>query len=504
MHDREFEGHLEELFSDTAVPDPIPVAQDTSSQPSLPTEPASELPESKSEAQEASPETEIASDLRTWRAKMLNALLTIATLLSIPVLVLVIIQATQNPEQWPAVVAFLIIYLFLLTLTFFRRLDIRLRAWGLLLVGFAVGVLDMSRGGLAGNGGMYFLVLSALAVILVGLRSGVAMAGLSLLAYAVLAVAAKLGWLSDWLVYHENPLSPEAWASAGSVLMMLLALLVSMQWLFSRFLLNTLQKARQAAATLRQTHELMQKQTRKLEAANRLLEKRAGALAAASEVSRAASSMLDPQSLIRQMVNLIRDGFDYYYVGLFLIDTGGQWAELKAGTGEAGRQMLDQAHRLQVGSDSMIGWCAAHGQARIALDVGTGPVRFDNPLLPETRSEMALPLISRGHVIGALTVQSTESQAFSDEDIAILQTMADQVANAIENARLLQETERLALRNRLISEVTGKLRGTLDLEGVLRTTVRELGMALDVSEAVIRLGRIDDGRESKASKEVTL
>jgi len=94
-----------------------------------------------------------------------------------------------------------------------------------------------------------------------------------------------------------------------------------------------------------------------------------------------------------------------------------------------------------LGGVSMVGWCTANTQARIALDVGEEAVRFDNPLLPDTRSEMALPLTSRGRVIGALDVQSTEEAAFTDEDIAVLQAMADQLANAIENARLFQQAQ---------------------------------------------------------------
>jgi PAS domain S-box-containing protein len=112
---------------------------------------------------------------------------------------------------------------------------------------------------------------------------------------------------------------------------------------------------------------------------------------------------------------------------------------LQAGTGEAGRQMVAQVHKLEVGGESMIGWCIANKQARIALDVGEEAVRFENPLLPETRSEVALPLVSRGEAIGALTIQSAEEAAFSEEDIAVLQTMADQLANAIANARLYEQ-----------------------------------------------------------------
>jgi GAF domain-containing protein len=120
--------------------------------------------------------------------------------------------------------------------------------------------------------------------------------------------------------------------------------------------------------------------------------------------------------------------------------------------------------------------------------VGKEAVRFENPLLPETRSEMALPLISRGRVIGAMTIQSTKPAAFSEEDITTLQTMADQVANAIENARLLEETQYLAQRERTISQITSKLRSALNLETILQTTVQELGQALGASEAIVRLG----------------
>jgi len=171
------------------------------------------------------------------------------------------------------------------------------------------------------------------------------------------------------------------------------------------------------------------------------LERRAVQLTTAAEVSRAASSILDLEELLSRTVELITDRFNLYYAGLFLVDEADEWAVLQAGTGEAGRQMLAQSHRLKVGSVSMVGWCTANAQARIALDVGEEAVRFDNPLLPDTRSEMALPLISRGRVIGALDVQSTKEGAFTDEDVAVLQTMSDQLANAIENARLFRQTQ---------------------------------------------------------------
>jgi len=171
------------------------------------------------------------------------------------------------------------------------------------------------------------------------------------------------------------------------------------------------------------------------------LERRALQLQTTTELSRAASSILDVDELLNTSVSLIRDRFDLYYAGLFLVDEAGKFAVLRAGSGEAGRQMLEQGHRLEIGGSSMIGWCVSNKQARIALDVGQEAMRFENPLLPEARSELALPLISRGQAIGALTIQSTQEAAFSEDDIVVLQTMADPLANAIANARLFGLTE---------------------------------------------------------------
>lgn len=171
------------------------------------------------------------------------------------------------------------------------------------------------------------------------------------------------------------------------------------------------------------------------------LEVRSEYLRASAEVGQIISSILDTDELIQEAVNLIRRQFNFYYVGLFLVGETEEWAVLKAGTGTAGQKMLAQKHRLQIGGDSMIGRCVALNEARIALDVGETAVRFENPLLPETRSEAALPLRSRGRVLGALTVQSSEPAAFQEDTVNVLQTMADQLATALDNARLFAETE---------------------------------------------------------------
>ncbi len=184
------------------------------------------------------------------------------------------------------------------------------------------------------------------------------------------------------------------------------------------------------------------------------LEQRSSYLQASAEVGQAAASILETEALIRQVVGLIRDRFNLYYVGMFLLDESREWAILRAGTGAAGQAMLAREHRIRSG-EGMIGWCVEHGEARIALDVGEDAVRVATTELPETRSEAALPLRSRGRVLGALTVQSAQPAAFDQDSLVVLQTMADQVAVALDNAQLFAASQQaLEAAGRAYGEVS--------------------------------------------------
>ncbi|HSJ55483.1 MAG TPA: GAF domain-containing protein, partial [Anaerolineae bacterium] len=173
----------------------------------------------------------------------------------------------------------------------------------------------------------------------------------------------------------------------------------------------------------------------------RELRRRSAYLEAAAEVGRAAASILEADLLIQQVVSLIHDEFALYFVGLYLVDETGEWAILSAATGEAGQKMLARRHKLRVAGTSMVGWCIANSEARVAQEAGEDAVRLATPELPNTRSEAALPLLSRGQVIGALTVQHTEAGFFDPDAIVVLQTMVEQVAVALDNARLFAERQ---------------------------------------------------------------
>ncbi len=200
-------------------------------------------------------------------------------------------------------------------------------------------------------------------------------------------------------------------------------------------------------------------------------ERHATLLKAAARAAKNITTILDPYELLQRTVDIICDEFGFYYAGVFLLDDMKQYAVLKAGRGEAGRAMINAGHKLAVGGNSMIGASIANRQGRIALDVGAEAIFFENPHLPHTRSEMALPLVVSDEAIGALTVQSTEEAAFHDEDIAALQTMADQLAIAIQNSNLHRQAERrsrlLKAANRVGKEVTS----ILNIEELLPHTV---------------------------------
>ncbi|MFZ5879652.1 MAG: GAF domain-containing protein [Chloroflexota bacterium] len=308
---------------------------------------------------------------------------------------------------------------------------------------------------------------------------------------------------------------------------------------------------------------------------------RTAQLRATVQVSGAVTAILDVNELIERVVNLIADAFGFYYVALFLGDADGKWAELKSATGEAGRVLRENKHRLDIEGRNMVGTAIRDREPKVAMDTAENQVRFDNPLLPYTRSEIALPLVVGERVLGALNAQSTREAAFGPEVIETLQAMANQIAIALDNARLYQEaqqnlqemraiqqqylltswrgisenrdlvyenggdeageplreievpltlrdqllgqimlagdgdwtpeernmieaiasqaalalenarlvedSQRLARRERLVAEITSKIWASTTIDGILQTTVREMGRALDTDEVIIEL-----------------
>ncbi len=227
-----------------------------------------------------------------------------------------------------------------------------------------------------------------------------------------------------------------------------------------------------------------------LEAA-RLLEQtehRARQLATTAEVSRTTSAILSLDELLPRLVNIIKDAFSYDHVQIFLMDNTHENAVLRASTGEAGQELLAVHHSLQRGSASIIGQATALGEPVVALDTTDADVvHRPNPYLPLTRSELALPLKIKQDVIGALDVQSNRPNAFGEDDIAALTSLAGQIAIAINNAQLFQRSESRAADMSFLFTVTTAAASAPDLPSALQQVSELMWTSLEASMVVFYL-----------------
>jgi GAF domain-containing protein len=393
--------------------------------------------------------------IKEQRVRILNALLIFITAVATVVVGSLVVLSLNRPELWLGYIPYFIAWAVLLVLTLARRADLLWRTVGLVVLAYAVGVITLYLDGLLGAGWLYLLLAPLLLSTLVGRRAGVYAAMGSFGIYLVFGVTYMLGWWRPGV----DTLEPEKWTWTTVLLNMsgtfglILAAATMIQWMFNSSLVTSLHEAEEKHTEMLRSREALRERAEELAAANVALRERSLQLETASQVSRAASSELDPDELMQHVVDLIHERFDLYYVGLFLVSesSAGNGAdarqhelELKAGTGVAGRWMLTQGFSVEIGDDSAVGQCTARGQAQTRSKLEEEGVGFAGELLPQTRSEVALPLRSRGRVLGALDVHSVESEAFSQEDIAVLQTMADQIAVTVDNANLFAE-----LRKRL-------------------------------------------------------
>ncbi len=204
---------------------------------------------------------------------------------------------------------------------------------------------------------------------------------------------------------------------------------------------------------MERTKEL-EDRTVELEGATRKVQVRASQFEALAQVTQAITSVRDLNELLPRIAAVISEKFGFYHVGVFLIDDAREYAILGATNSEGGRRMLERHHRLRVGEQGIVGNVTFTGAPRVAMDVGADAVFFDNPDLPETHSELALPLRIADQIIGALDVQSTKTGAFTNEDIQMLGLLANQVSLAIENARLFEDTRRALAESEAITRQT--------------------------------------------------
>ena len=369
---------------------------------------------------ETTPTDVVETELQSWRIRMLNALLVAVSIGGAFVVAVTIISARGDPKQLPALLAFIGGYLFLVVIAVFRNLNPRLRMWGLFVVGYLIGTLAFVRGGLAGDGPMYLLALPILAVLLLGGRSGLVMFALSLITFALLAVAAHRGWLATLIITQNDPLPLVNWIDKGTDFTMLSVGLVTLQWLFAHSQNRALRLSKEREAELNETRVLLEEQVREVKRQARQFE-------AIARVSRDTTELLNLEEILQRTVKSIQEQFDFSIVAVYL-----------AGESES-----------EVGLRAIAGATPEVGKRPAMMEVVNRMMHKKAPRVVRSAEHLGwlvLLLQARGRAIGVLAVQAhvaerEEQGAFDDEDVAVLQMMADQIAIAVENARLFNETQ---------------------------------------------------------------
>lgn len=346
---------------------------------------------------------------------------------------LILITFTNNPALMGALAAFILATV-LLTLA------------GIILPGqlgspvalVIISTIFMLEGSGTFDAGAFGLIGSAVvAGLLIGINGLIGFGVLGIVIYLAMGIAELTG--------QFNPLSPIV-SLRELILFPIIfgAIIIGIRAQIVR-LANIARKAREnEQAQLNANQELLQlKSTLENRVTERTsqLEQRASQLEIIASIARSITGMQVSEQLLPSICQMVGDKLGYYHIGIFLIDERSEYAVLMATNSPGGRKMMQRGHRLRIGETGMVGFVAARGEARIALDVGADTIFFNNPDLPSTRSEIALPLKTGEHIIGVLDVQSEQTGTFNQEDIAILGILSDQVAVAIENSRLFSQTK---------------------------------------------------------------
>lgn len=370
-------------------------------------------------------------------SRMVTNILVITTFGLILITGAVTLQAENAVAAWALGIAALIS----LGTIFLARRGITLPGRVLLptILLLVAAYIAYSRYGLYHVSVLGFPVIVILAGLLLGVRGSFVFAFFGSLA------ATWLGY-TDINRLNPNYVNPITGYDDILVAIILLFTTASVLRLIIQRLSNSLQEAEanaivQAAANI-ELQELQKNLEQRVEQRTEELKIKVEQLQTIAQVSSSITVIQNLDELLSSVTELISTDFDIYHTGIFLVDESGENAVLQAANSEGGQKMLERGHRLKVGAQGIVGFVTARGQARVALDVGNDAVYFDNPDLPETRSEIALPLTVAGNTFGALDLQSTQPDAFGDEDIQTLSVLASQVAIAIQNARSFEQSRR--------------------------------------------------------------
>jgi GAF domain-containing protein len=393
-----------------------------------------------------------------WRTRFLNLILRGALIVG-PVNVIV-----SSASVGPVLQAVYIGALVILAIITFARLSYRFKAGVMLTLIYGLAVSGLFETGAYGDSRTFLLAFIVTSTLLFDWRMGLSSGVLSLLTFT------GVGWLVltgrvTLISQTVRTGSVETWVTAYLTIVLLASVISLGITLLQHEFFSAQKREKKVTEALIQERNSLEGQ----------VQNRTTQLRASADVGRVAASNLDPAQLMRDVVQLVTDRFGHYYVAVFLIEQTGRNAVLREATGEAGRILKERGHQLEVGGQSMVGYAAAQHKARLASNVGEDAVYFSNPLLPDTRSEIALPLIVGDRVLGVLDVQSKQVNAFDEASATLLQSMADQIAVALNNANQYQREQTHGQQSAALLEAALELGGLTD-----RTQLQDLIVKLTV------------------------
>jgi len=386
-------------------------------------------------------------------------------------------------------------YGILVLITVLNSVSYRWKALIFLLLLYFAGISSLLDYGAAGAS-ILFLGFIAMAALLFESRTSIYIA-----IGVTFATVLGLGWIN-------TPVAE--WARLTALLFIVSAILVIGLHTFQEEFVKAQEIAKESFEAIQAEHSTLEQ---RVEERTAILARKAEHLRATSYIARQTAEVQDLASLLKAVSHLVTDQFGFYHTGIFLINETGDQAVLHAASSEGGARMIQRGYSMSVGTQGIVGYVAAQKRPRVVLDVGEDAVFFNNPDLPMTRSEVALPLNIRNKVLGVLDIQSEKPQAFTVEDVDVFQTLADQVAIAIENARLMDETQAALIQLEALTGIRTREAWDQKLRGKTRTfTYTPLGMRTEkvaqsgdkgISAAVTlrgqKIGDISIARKSNAA-----
>jgi GAF domain-containing protein len=366
-----------------------------------------------------------------WQEQFLRMLFYIASAIGLPAVIVASLGSTNNAITS----AYVGSYIILLSVTFLK-LPYWQKSIVLLILIYGLGFVGLMETGIWGDTRVFFLGFITMATLLFSASAGIIASIISFISIGIVGQMVLSGRFQ--LSSHSvGPGTFDSWLTGLIGMLILAAVIISainaIQNEFKKARLRTNEYLRSLVDQQGSLEERVDERTQEIN-------RRSSQLEAAAQIARAAAEVHDLKELLDNVVRQISTRFGFYHAGIFLTDSSGQKLNLAAASSEGGQRMLIRGHKLEIGRQGIVGFAAYQKRSRIAQDVGADETFFNNPDLPDTHSEVALPLIVQNRLIGVLDIQSQANNAFSLDDVYALQTMADQIAMAIENTRLIERS----------------------------------------------------------------